>query len=190
MTSAPAVMRALTIWEPHVSLVIWKIKTSETRGYPAPRGLIGVRFGIHSGLHIPSYAEVLCYPPQLRAALCRMLGVPEPKDPAALRDLVKRMPRGKMLGSAVLTACGQVTRRTEDPELGSTTVRLRVPREYSMDGECVVFTSEDGLGDYSLGRWVWLLDGVERLAEPIPARGYQGLWSVDPEVAAAMSRCA
>ena len=35
----------------------------------------------------------------------------------------------------------------------------------------------DGLGDYSEGRWVWELSNVEPLSEPIPARGYQGLWT-------------
>jgi hypothetical protein len=31
-------------------------------------------------------------------------------------------------------------------------------------------------GDYSPGRWAWLLDGVEPLPEPIFVRGSLGLW--------------
>lgn len=31
-------------------------------------------------------------------------------------------------------------------------------------------------GDFSLGRFAWLLDEIEPLAESIPARGRQGLW--------------
>ena len=169
-------MKALTIRQPHVSLVIKKIKTSETRGYAAPRHLIGARLGIHAGLHVPSYAEVLSYPPKLRDALCRMLGVPEPKDHALLRELVKRMPRGMMLGTAALAACGQVTHRTDDPDCDSATVRIEVDSEYSLDGGGVVLMPDDGLGDYSLDRWVWLFDDVDQFGEPVPARGFQGLW--------------
>ena len=37
---------------------------------------------------------------------------------------------------------------------------------------------EDDLGNYSPGRYGWILDNVRPLAEPIPYRGQQGLWSV------------
>lgn len=35
---------------------------------------------------------------------------------------------------------------------------------------------EHAFGDYSEGRWAWLLEDVEPLATPVPARGYPGLW--------------
>lgn len=31
-------------------------------------------------------------------------------------------------------------------------------------------------GDYTRGRFMWVLRDVKRLKKPIPARGYQGLW--------------
>jgi hypothetical protein len=38
---------------------------------------------------------------------------------------------------------------------------------------------ERAFGDYTLGRFVWRLDDVRQLKEPIPARGLQRLWNFD-----------
>ena len=35
---------------------------------------------------------------------------------------------------------------------------------------------EDRYGNFAPGRCLWLLSDVTRLSEPIPARGFQGLW--------------
>lgn len=40
----------------------------------------------------------------------------------------------------------------------------------------VIPTSERPYGDFTPGRFAWLLDNIEVLAEPIPARGLQKLW--------------
>ncbi len=38
-------------------------------------------------------------------------------------------------------------------------------------------TSEEyAFSDYSAGRWAWLLDDVQPLSVPVPARGALGLW--------------
>lgn len=39
---------------------------------------------------------------------------------------------------------------------------------------------EEAFGDYSLGRYAWIADSWRMLKEPIPARGYQGLWNWTP----------
>ena len=39
---------------------------------------------------------------------------------------------------------------------------------------------DDGLGDYSAGRWVWLLEDIQPLPQPIPAKGHQGFWNWEP----------
>jgi hypothetical protein len=38
------------------------------------------------------------------------------------------------------------------------------------------------LGDFTPGRFAWLLTDVVRLAEPIPAKGRQGLWTPDADL--------
>lgn len=36
---------------------------------------------------------------------------------------------------------------------------------------------ESAFGNYADGRYAWKLERVQALPEPIPARGYQGLWN-------------
>lgn len=43
-----------------------------------------------------------------------------------------------------------------------------------------VTVAERAYGDYSDGRWGWLLRDVERFEMPIPAKGMLGLWRWDP----------
>ena len=38
---------------------------------------------------------------------------------------------------------------------------------------------ERSFGDYTPGRYAWLLDNVQKLAPPIPAKGALGLWNWD-----------
>ena len=38
------------------------------------------------------------------------------------------------------------------------------------------------LGDWTRGRFAWRMAGVKKLKSPVPCRGFQGLWSVPPEV--------
>ena len=42
-----------------------------------------------------------------------------------------------------------------------------------------VTAQERACGDFTPGRWAWMLDRIERLPEPIAARGALGLWEWD-----------
>ncbi|WP_110933768.1 ASCH domain-containing protein [Paenibacillus bouchesdurhonensis] len=42
-----------------------------------------------------------------------------------------------------------------------------------------VSLKEDKFGDYTDGRFAWQMSDVQRLPEPIPAKGQQGLWNWD-----------
>lgn len=44
------------------------------------------------------------------------------------------------------------------------------------------------LGDYSPGRWAWLTRNVQRLRQPVPVTGHQGLFSLTPEEQAAIKK--
>ena len=35
----------------------------------------------------------------------------------------------------------------------------------------------DPYGDFSVGRWLWMLDDVQAYGVPLPAKGRQGLWN-------------
>jgi activating signal cointegrator 1 len=43
-------------------------------------------------------------------------------------------------------------------------------------------SSEFAFGDYSPGRYAWLLANVRELPEPVPAKGALGLWEYDGEL--------
>ena len=47
--------------------------------------------------------------------------------------------------------------------------------------------NESAFGDYSLGRWCWLIYDVVMLPELIPARGFQRLWTPTGEQQRAVS---
>ena len=50
--------------------------------------------------------------------------------------------------------------------------------------------NELAVGDYRDGRYALELVEVVKLAQPVPLRGYQGLWNVPPDVAAAIEAVA
>lgn len=53
-----------------------------------------------------------------------------------------------------------------------------VPADELRDDQSVL---ELACGDWSPGRFVWELRDVQRLAEPIPTKGAQGLWEWDDQ---------
>jgi activating signal cointegrator 1 len=71
------------------------------------------------------------------------------------RDIT-RLPTGVVVATCELANCASITNR-------------------------FVFRAEDGaherdFGDYTPGRYAWILGNVKALPEPIPATGAQGLW--------------
>jgi hypothetical protein len=54
----------------------------------------------------------------------------------------------------------------------------QIPAEVA-DLSVVAPISDQSRGDFTPGRWAWLLDDVRKLDEPIPAKGHQGLWEWD-----------
>lgn len=73
----------------------------------------------------------------------------------------KELPLGVILGYTELIECIQIT------EAYSAYVKKYMPMEYAF-------------GDYTPGRWAWLMDGNPvKLPEPIPAKGMQRIWEYD-----------
>lgn len=54
----------------------------------------------------------------------------------------------------------------------------RIQEDYPMDDDVAAAMTprERAFGDFTPGRFAWLLADVEALPQPIPARGRQGLW--------------
>ena len=73
-------------------------------------------------------------------------------------------PFGAVVATAVLWDAIQVDHATH---------KYRHP---SMKGRDL-WIEPNGYGDFSHGRWIWVLHAVVKLPEPIPAKGRQGFWN-------------
>jgi hypothetical protein len=81
---------------------------------------------------------------------------------AAEERAIGRLPARLPCGAIVATCELVDVRRTEEVALVAEAVERR-------------------LGDYTAGRYAWILSGVVAVPEPIPARGALGLWEWDEE---------
>ena len=149
-------MYAITLHQPWASLIALGIKTVETRSWPAPALLVGQTIAIHAGKRL----------------------VVRPGD-AIERELRARwgedwrviISTGAVVATAVLAGMARVKHANllegcavHDPgaEIGCAAGTGRTPI--------------DPWGDFSPGRWLWFLDDVEALPEPVPAVGRQSFW--------------
>ena len=152
-------MYAITLHQPWASLITLGLKTVETRSLPAVARLLGQRIAVHAGKRL----------------------VRQPGE-GIERELRARwgehwrlnMPTGAVAATAVLTgiarvACADLPEgyAVHDPEaeVGCAAGRGRTPIDH--------------WGDFSSGRWLWFLDDVEPLPEPLTAVGRQSLWRWD-----------
>jgi hypothetical protein len=145
-------MKALTLTQPWATLVAVGAKRIETRSW---RGWYRGQIAIHAAKSWPKWAREFSQEPECWEVLRKYI----------LPWRCSRYPLG-----AVVATCRIVDYlRTEDLELAALT------------GQRVLSKQERGFGDYSEGRYAWLLDDIEILPEPIPARGALGLWEWKPE---------
>jgi hypothetical protein len=85
------------------------------------------------------------------------------------------LPLGAVIAVAELVDVMKFTRGT-----------LRDVRARAQSGEFP--THEADFGDFSPGRYGWVLKDVRALHEPIPTRGMLGLWTVSEETQAQINR--
>jgi len=151
-------MKALTLTQPWASLIALGEKKVETRGWSTPhRGPIL----IHAA---KTLAEPVCNEDGLRELVAR-----EPFATALGRHgitVAEQLPRGQVVAVAHVLACLPTI------QLGS---RMRELPELA-DFKAAEY--ERAFGDYSPGRFAWLLGKVERFGKPIPLRGGQKLFDV------------
>lgn len=99
----------------------------------------------------------------------------DPRLPPPWPDRVAlpRLPLGAVVATCKLVACVPTDRITWVPDGG-----LAGGLPWGIGDNCAVIV--EGIrpyGDFSPGRFAFLLDDIERLPKPpVPARGRQGLW--------------
>lgn len=165
-------MKALTLTQPWATLVAVGAKRIETRSwvtsYTGP-------LAIHAAKGFPKDAQDLvlhdwefysALQPDL-AAEFKANGerlVPRQAGHSAVRGL----PRGAVVATCFLVDCLSTV--------------YQAPRGFSVFERYpnLDTVTEREFGDYSPGRYAWVVDGVKPLAHPIPARGALGLWEWRP----------
>ena len=132
-------------------LVALRENTIETRSWSTRyRGALA----IHSAKAFPAEARALCEEEPYRRVLAR--------HGYASAD---ELPRGMVIALARL-----------DDVIAFTRTSLRETRARSMQG--LLPEHEADFGDFSPGRFGFVLSHVERLSTPVPAKGMLGLWDV------------
>ena len=143
---------AISLWQPWASFIAIGVKPFETRDWPPPAKLIGQRIAIHAAKKT----------------------VDRDDREWASRVGAVDLPLGVMVCTATLAGayrCGQ------DPERPWI---LRITEKRSLLAPDLDTIKVDEYGDYSPGRWAWLLTQIEPCEPPISARGAQGFWKWVP----------
>ena len=149
-------MYAITLHQPWASLIALGVKTVETRSWPAPARLMGQTIAIHAGKRVVRKPGV-AVENEMRA---RLGG-----------DWHRAMPAGAVLATVVLAGMARVDR--VDRRVG-----LAV-HDLSTEVGCAVGLGQtriDPWGDFAPSRWLWFLNDVRTLPEPVPAVGHQSFW--------------
>lgn len=151
-------MRALTLHQPWASLIADHRKTCETRSWAPALEHVGQRLAIHAGLRMDDEAAREFYP-------LRRPG---------------NLPRGAVVAVATLRSAFQVNRHQFHSYMTGVSVavpgEVRGPHPRSGDYPLV-----DKFGDWTRGRWIWMLSDVKALPEPVTMRGMQGVWPMDED---------
>ena len=163
-------MMAITVRQPGASLIACGVQPHETRSWRPPDGLLGQRIAI--------YADEQGVPDVLPVEVVN--AVIEMKSPvyADEADTLLDLPLGAVVATAHLDGYLHVHRlggpRSDDGYRRAHGSFRRWDAESAVEDSVPVHPT----GDYSVGRYVWLLSDVEPLAEPIPAPEPQGgLWT-------------
>ena len=147
-------MKALTLHQPWASLIALGPKIVETRSWSAPARVIGERIAIHAGKHRVRISNE--YDQAMYHAMVQTHGL----------DWQDHLPLGAVVATAKLAGCFRVVSRNEDRQL-----KLEGT---GAGGENII---PDPFGDFLPGRWLWVLEEIERLDPTIPAKGNRMLWN-------------
>lgn len=108
---------------------------------------------IHAAKGMPVYARAACVEYPIDSTLFNAFS-----DCNEIDDVLARLPFGVVVATCDLVDCQRITMENTPPE------------------------PEVSFGDYTPGRFAWVLKNIKPVYPPIPAVGHQGLWSIDDEL--------
>lgn len=141
-------MKTISLWQPWASLIVEGKKLIETRSWHTSyRGLIGIHAAMKCPIDGLSLMNI-----ENRKLVFDVLGHKE--ETVNWKDT---FPTGFILGYANLTDCILIT------EAISNFLKDKAAVEYTF-------------GDFTPGRYAWIMEDAVKLDKPIPAKGKQRLW--------------
>lgn len=168
-------MRAITLTQPWATLVAIGAKRIETRSWATSyRGRLAIHaakglgpVGGKRGLRELCSTEPFC-------SVLNAWANEYAKSYTDLKSMVERplMPLGCVVATCELVECVSTSFPPRPTRFIARRPSTYGGREYIWD----VTEQEAAFGDYSHGRYAWLLGDVRMLPEPIPAKGALGLW--------------
>jgi hypothetical protein len=151
-------MKAISLWEPWAGAIPAGLKHIETRSWATNyRGRIAIHAAkTRKGLTI-------IHPFKNDMMLCfKSKGITD----------LNGLPLGAVVATADLIDCIEIP----EDVLGLIVLNGEVvKKEISFIDDEILF------GDYTPGRYAWILENIKPLETPIPAKGYQGLWNFEFE---------
>lgn len=150
-------MKTISLWTLWAMLIAYGHKKIETRSWPAPKGLIGQRIAIHATKSMPGWVK------KLLRGFAGLLKIEY--EGSWLQQLERGIgPFGKVVATAKLVGCEKIISNEKYHRIAC----LESGRD--------VTDPEYYFGDYTPGRYAWILEDIQPLPEPVPAKGMQGLW--------------
>lgn len=164
-------MKAISLWQPWASLIACGAKPYETRDWAPPRELIGQVIAIHAAKKVDrdafAIAERVFYGP-----LHDRLYATSSK---ASDSLMARFGEAMFpVGCVVCTARLDAAFRLGETATGTAVPAAHVVKRFTSRVMPYCFSVRyDDYGDYSPGRWAWLLTDVQPMNPPIAMKGAQ-----------------
>lgn len=161
-----------SLWQPWASLMALGRKRNETRGYEIPRTLLNTPVGIHAAVRKPTLDEIAWFTGSeyFRQALTPDVATSLPTwQRYCMVKALKALPYGSIVAVGMFRA---------------SVPAMKLPREGRGNGgydnqHPILTPEEEAFGLYDHGRFAWVTSKVVALAQPIPAKGKQGVWYFD-----------
>jgi hypothetical protein len=154
-------VRALSLWQPFASLMAIGAKKIETRHWATDyRGEVA----IHAAKRWTGQEMDLVLDEPFLSELAKGYGQPFLLYPH------QTLPLGAIVAFGELAGCFRISRSAIYQSTDASKEHWRVELD----------EPEMSFGNYEHGRFGWVFRNVRRLATPIPYRGQQGLWTLEP----------
>ncbi len=155
-------MKIISLWQPWASLFVYGEKQIETRSWPVPKTLtMPFTLGVHAAKAWDKILAEAANKEPIKTSLSKCGWASHPgtfyKPPRVCFD--RPEPFGALLGTVEIYDC--------------------VPTNTLAIGYGNLTHKEFDFGDYSQGRFGWLARNFNPFKEPIPMRGFQGIWEAE-----------